>query len=184
MITVTKNISILGVDLEKNIFQIFTMDDKCVSVDTPSIFFLIISRINLYCKIVTGPIVRYKFNNARQFRNGRHLSAFLGLVPRQHSSGSKQYPGKISKHGNAYLRRLLIHSARGLCTKRMLESEARCPAKLKRLLVDKKKKTNVESVAWRTTTPASSGRYWLDRKNITRITFHGGLPKLNKPPRC
>ncbi len=41
--------------------------------------------------------------NARQFRNDRHLSAFLGLVPRQHSSGGKQYLGGVSKHGDAYI---------------------------------------------------------------------------------
>ena len=51
---------------------------------------------------------------AREFKNGRHFSAWLGLVPRQHSSGGKnQLPG-ISKRGNAYLRTLLIHGARAV----------------------------------------------------------------------
>ena len=76
--------------------------------------------------------------NAKLFRNGRHLSAFFGLVPKQNSSGGKQYLGGISKHGDAYLHQLLVHGARALCTKRTLESKDRCPAKLKRLLVDKK----------------------------------------------
>ena len=86
-------------------------------------------------------------DNARQFRHGRYLSAFLGLVPKQHSNGGKQYSGGISKHGDAFLRQLLIHGARALCTKRTLESQDLCPAKLKRLLVDKQKKNNVVSVA-------------------------------------
>jgi transposase len=50
--------------------------------------------------------------NAREFRNGRELSAFLGLVPRQHSSGGKRVPLGITKRGDRYLRTLLIHGAR------------------------------------------------------------------------
>lgn len=45
-------------------------------------------------------------------RNGRHFSAFLGLVPRQYSSGNKQKLLGISKRGNPYIRKLLIHGAR------------------------------------------------------------------------
>jgi transposase len=50
--------------------------------------------------------------NARQFRNGRELSAWLGLVPRQHSSGERITLLGISKRGDRYLRTLLIHGAR------------------------------------------------------------------------
>lgn len=46
------------------------------------------------------------------FKNGRHLAAWLGLVPRQHSSGGKQTLLGISKRGDRYLRTLLIHGAR------------------------------------------------------------------------
>jgi len=49
--------------------------------------------------------------NASAYRNGRHFSANLGLVPREHSSGGKQQLGSMSKRGNAYLRRLLIQGA-------------------------------------------------------------------------
>ena len=51
---------------------------------------------------------------AREFRNGRHFSAWLGLVPRQHSSGGKDQLLGISKRGNAYLRTLFIHGARAV----------------------------------------------------------------------
>jgi transposase len=47
-----------------------------------------------------------------QFKNGRHLAAWLGLVPRQHSSGNKKVLLGISKRGDRYLRTLLIHGAR------------------------------------------------------------------------
>ena len=47
-------------------------------------------------------------------KNGRHFSAWLGLVPRQHSSGGKPTLLGISKRGNAYLRTLYIHGARSV----------------------------------------------------------------------
>ena len=50
--------------------------------------------------------------NAHAFKNGRELSAFLGLVPRQHSSGGKRVLLGITKRGDRYLRTLLIHGAR------------------------------------------------------------------------
>ena len=50
--------------------------------------------------------------DATSFDNGRQLSAWLGLVPRQHSSGGKPTLLGISKRGDVYLRTLLIHGAR------------------------------------------------------------------------
>ena len=50
--------------------------------------------------------------NAQEFKNERELSAFLGLVPRQHSSGRKRVLLGITKRGDRYLRTLLIHGAR------------------------------------------------------------------------
>src|SRR5947199_7889517 len=48
---------------------------------------------------------------ASGFASGREFAAWLGLVPRQHSTGGKARLGGISKRGNRYLRRLLINSA-------------------------------------------------------------------------
>ena len=45
------------------------------------------------------------------YQSGRHFSANLGLVPREHSSGGQQKLGGITKRGNGYLRRLLIQGA-------------------------------------------------------------------------
>ena len=50
----------------------------------------------------------------RRFPSGRHLASYLGLTPREFSSGSKRYLGRISKRGDGYLRTLLIHGARSL----------------------------------------------------------------------
>ena len=52
--------------------------------------------------------------NAREFKSGRALSAYLGLTPRQHSSSGKTVMLGISKHGDRYLRTLLIHGARAV----------------------------------------------------------------------
>jgi transposase len=50
--------------------------------------------------------------DARQFKSGRQLSAWLGLVPREHSSGEREILLGFSKCGDRYLRTLLIHGAR------------------------------------------------------------------------
>jgi len=52
--------------------------------------------------------------DGKDFVNGRHFSAWLGLVPGQHSSGGKTVLLGISKRGNAYLRTLYIHGARAV----------------------------------------------------------------------
>jgi transposase len=50
--------------------------------------------------------------NGRQFKNGRHLSAYLGLVPGHRNTGNKTVMLPITKRGNRYLRTLLVHGAR------------------------------------------------------------------------
>ena len=63
-----------------------------------------------------GPVVASALvsavGDARQFSKGRDMAAWLGLTPRQHSSGGKNRLGKISKRGDTYVRTLLIHGAR------------------------------------------------------------------------
>lgn len=46
------------------------------------------------------------------FRNGRGFAAWLGITPRQHSSGGKERLGPITRQGDSYLRTLLVHGAR------------------------------------------------------------------------
>lgn len=48
------------------------------------------------------------------FQHGRQFAAWLGLVPEQYSTGGKTVLGRITKHGNVYLRTLLIHGARAV----------------------------------------------------------------------
>jgi transposase len=51
-------------------------------------------------------------SDAAHFKNGRQLAAWLGLVPRQHSTGGKPRLLGISKRGDSYLRKLFVHGAR------------------------------------------------------------------------
>jgi transposase len=65
-----------------------------------------------------GPITASALNasvgDAKNFDDGRQLAAWLGLVPRQHSSGGKSNLLGMSKRGDSYLRTLLLHGARSV----------------------------------------------------------------------
>ena len=62
--------------------------------------------------VITATALVATIGDASQFHSGRQLAAWLGLVPRQYSSGGKERLGRISKRGDGYLRRLLVHGAR------------------------------------------------------------------------
>ncbi|NLQ23714.1 IS110 family transposase [Shewanella sp. S-1] len=63
---------------------------------------------------VTATAIYAAVGDGKDFSNGRHFSAWCGLVPKQHSSGGKDNLLGISKRGNAYLRTLFIHGARAV----------------------------------------------------------------------
>ena len=48
------------------------------------------------------------------FKDARHFSSWFGLTPKEYSSGSSRYLGRISKKGDRYLRMLLTHGARSV----------------------------------------------------------------------
>lgn len=62
--------------------------------------------------VLTATALRASTGPLDRFRSGRHFSAWLGLAPREHSSGNQRHLGRISKRGDGYLRMLLIHGAR------------------------------------------------------------------------
>jgi len=64
--------------------------------------------------MMTATALAAAVGDARAFRNGRELAAWLGLVPRQASSGGRQRLLGISKRGDRYLRTLVIHGARAV----------------------------------------------------------------------
>jgi transposase len=63
---------------------------------------------------LTASALVASIGDAKTFKNGRQLAAWLGLVPRQDSSGGKERLLGISKRGDTYLRTLLIHGARSV----------------------------------------------------------------------
>ena len=71
-------------------------------------------RIVAVCGVgpITASAVVASVGDAKLFRNGRQFAAWLGLVPRQFSTGGKPVLGRITKQGDVYLRTLLIHGAR------------------------------------------------------------------------
>lgn len=67
--------------------------------------------INGFGPITTSALVA-TIGNGRDFKNGRQFAAWLGLTPRQSSSGGRHSLGRITKRGDVYLRTLLVHGAR------------------------------------------------------------------------
>jgi transposase len=78
------------------------------------------------------------------FKNGRELAAWLGLVPRQHSTGGKQTLLGISKRGEVYVRQLLAHGARAVmrCIDKKTDKDSQRGSRLKA-----RRHTNVAVVA-------------------------------------
>ncbi len=81
-----------------------------------------------------------------RFRSGRRFAAYLGLTPREHSSGHSRRLGRITKHGNSYLRMLIIHGARSALRAGQISGE---PDDLRRwaLEIKRRKGYNVAAVA-------------------------------------
>jgi transposase len=69
-----------------------------------------------------------KVGNVNVFKNGRQLAAWLGLVPKQYSTGGKVQLGRISKRGDRYLRSLLVHGARSVLRSIKHKSKEDLPA--------------------------------------------------------
>jgi transposase len=62
--------------------------------------------------VLTATAVQAKLGAGRQFQRARQASAWVGLVPREESSGERRWLGRITKRGDKYLRALLVHGAR------------------------------------------------------------------------
>ncbi len=87
-----------------------------------------------------GPIVASVFHsvvgNGEAYRRGRDVSASLGLVPQQHSSGGKDRLLGISKRGDRYLRSLLVHGARSVVSQ-VAEKDDRLSRWIKRVKAER-----------------------------------------------
>jgi len=88
-------------DLEDQILIVFKNSPACQAVEK-------IGGIG----VMGATALVSSIGDANTFKNGRQFAAWLGLVPKQHSSGGKTRLKGITKQGDQYLRRLLIHGAR------------------------------------------------------------------------
>lgn len=64
--------------------------------------------------VMTATALVASIGDGRQFHSARQFAAWVGLTPREDSSGSRRRLGGISKRGDAYLRKLLVHGARAV----------------------------------------------------------------------
>ena len=92
---------------------------------------------------ITASALVASVGDARNFHDGRQLAAWLGLVPKQHSSGGKATLLGISKRGDSYLRTLLIHGARSVIISARAKADSN--SWLNRLLL--RRNPNVAAVA-------------------------------------
>lgn len=94
--------------------------------------------------IITATALTASVPDPTVFKSGRQFAAYLGLVPRQNSSGGKDRLGHISKMGNGYLRRLLVVGATSI-TRRAPTTDTRTGAWVRSLL--DRKPTRLVTVA-------------------------------------
>lgn len=83
----------------------------------------------------TADAVIATVGNAKEFRNGRQFAAWMGVVPRQFSSGGKARLGAITRRGDAYLRTLLVQGAKSVL-KQALKAAPENATRLQRWATD------------------------------------------------
>lgn len=121
---VTNELSDMGRQLFNDLLvQLYDADSKVEEYNT---------RVDVICKqnetcqrliklkgvgALTATALVASIGDASVFKNGREMAAFIGLVPKQRSSGGKQTLLGISKRGDRYLRCLLVHGARSVLTR-------------------------------------------------------------------
>ena len=126
------SLSDLAMDNFKELIAEFQMLDERIAVLDRKL--VEICRTNERCKRLTtlpgvGPVVATALiaavDDGRHFTSGRAMAAWIGLVPRQYTTGGKPRLGGIGKRGNHYLRRLLVHGARSVVFRLAKRNDAR-----------------------------------------------------------
>ena len=97
----------IGLDIAKNVFQVHGIDANEKVVVRKQ---LRRSQV-LAFGVIGASAIAATIVDPRVFRSGRDFAAWIGLVPRQDSTGGKQKLGPISKQGDPYLRRILVVGA-------------------------------------------------------------------------
>jgi transposase len=96
-------------EIEELSFRVRWIEKQLGTIDEP-----IIHRLQQIPGIglLTATALFASVGNIHSFPTGRHFASWLGLTPREHSSGSHRRLGRITKQGNTYVRCLLVHGAR------------------------------------------------------------------------
>lgn len=105
--------------------------------------------------------------DVRRFRSGRDFAAYLGLTPREHSSGFSRRLGSITKRGNTYVRMLLIHGARSALRAGKI---SKVPDDLRAwaLEIERRSGHNVAAVALANKLARVCWRVWRDQRAFER----------------
>lgn len=96
--------------------------------------------------IITATALAASVPDPAVFKSGRQFAAWLGLVPRQNSSGGKERLGAVSKMGNGYLRRLLVVGATSV-TRHAANNNSRTGAWVRSLTERKPKRLVTVAIA-------------------------------------
>ena len=97
-------ITTIGIDLAKSVFQLHAVDADGATVVRKRL------RRSEVVGFITATAIAATVTDPSHFRSSREFSAWLGLTPRQNSSGGKDRLGHVSKMGNGYLRSLMSRS--------------------------------------------------------------------------
>lgn len=112
----------------------------------------------------TATAVIAAIGKGTEFKNGRHFAAWLGLVPRQHSSGDRQVLMNMTKKGDKHLRTLLIHGARAVVRVATNNNDGYLNQWVNQL----KSGADLTKRPWQLPTrmPGLSGQFFITRQNI------------------
>lgn len=117
--------------------------------------------------ILTATALAAFVGTIHRFRSGRDFAAYLGLTPREHSSGLARRLGGITKRGNSYVRMLLIHGARSALRAghvTQVPDDLRAWA----LALERRKGHNVAAVALANKLARVCWRVWRDQRPFDR----------------
>lgn len=115
--------------------------------------------VGLAYVLTIGPITR--------FPRGKQVASYLGLIPREHSSGGRQRLGSISKQGNTLMRTLLVEAA---------QTAARCDEELRRDYGRLKAKTHSAPAKVMVARKLAVRMYWMLRENKSYAVLYARRP--------
>jgi len=119
--------------------------------------------------VLTATALLAFVGDIRRFRSGRDFAAYLGLTPREHSSGFSRRLGGITKRGNSYLRMMLIHGARAALRAGKITDQ---PDDLRAwaIQLERRSRHNVAAVALANKLARVCWRVWRDQRPFERRT--------------